>query len=786
MLVTVFETVLRMSIYGSIGALGATLFSRLLDWKRLRAPRWIALVLWGMVGLRFVCPVSVSSAFSFLNLDGVSGSIEKWLDFESSYTGDFQAAPEGTLEYVRAVEAGSPVETTEYGVRVAFYQEEAGTVLPPQTVRETKLAKVAVIWLCGVGVLWIWGMVSYTRLKYRLRFAVKVADGIYEADTVNSPCVMGILSPKIYLTLGLTKKQQEHIIIHERMHIRYGDMYWKLLSYLVFSIHWFNPVMWLFYRLVQLELEKACDERVVRKLGAEQKEDYGESLLALSRRRDWKFPAPIAFSENHTKKRIGIILKYKKPLAVVSVLCILMGAVLVSVILTEAPVERTIGGSVYQVEEILYDNPLYNFAFTPDNAPEFGITSDYQLFIQEMGQEESVEAGGLRESKDNLKWLEEIGAGDIRKDIRYVWESVPEGNNNARYQVLQDKSGKVYLAWKNEEDVIRFLFLLEPVKEGGVDWEDARSAVEQKLAEQGISGEVNLNCYNEVGYQVLMGYDLKSGENGFAVFAYQEATGEFGLSELYGPFAGSPDAMGMSVHQVKLQDLQGETVYDVVLLKNAESVKCIRREYVGAEGEGSIAETGSNLVSLGNMAVIPQQPEMAGNYPVKWTCLDAASRVVMSKGMAADGNMPEGVMETAVSRAILNFNATETGIPPVVSGSVEAHTILGTEESGGKVTAYVMALYERMEMKNGKVWDAEGSHMPVAITFTVSEDGSYECEEYWIPQDGSYYMTSIQEKFPEELWEDALDTQKFIEEHKRSCYEQIVKRWNLDEEGRAQ
>lgn len=334
-----FEGIVRLSYYGTIASFGVCLISFLTDY--VRAPKWIVLCLWGLVGIRLLCPVEIISQYSIFQIDKLSEAIEADLDFEGTYAGDFKAAAEGTDAYDEAIAVGSPVEMTEYGIQVAyFYEKEDGTIAPAQTAHEASSTKYAIVWMCGIGIFWLWAVISYIRLRYRLQFAVRVADGIYESDMIASPCAVGFIKPRIYLTMDLTESQRNHILLHEQMHIKYGDIWWKVLSFVVMSMHWFNPYLWLMYRAFQGDIEKACDERVLRVLGEERKQDYSESLLALARERKWSLPTPISFGEDDTKDRIKAILRYKKPVFAVTAGVVILGVLAGVVFMTGSSLEN--------------------------------------------------------------------------------------------------------------------------------------------------------------------------------------------------------------------------------------------------------------------------------------------------------------------------------------------------------------------------------------------------------------------------------------------------------------
>ena len=237
MLANIFEEVLRLSFYGTIAGLGVLGISLLVDY--VRAPRWIVLCLWGLVGLRLLCPLNITSDLSIFQLKELAEFEQEAFDFDGTYAGDFEVAIEGTVQYEKAVEAGSPVKQTEQGTQMTYYyfDESEGTYAPAKTAHEASSPKYAIGWLCGIGVLWLWAIADYIRLRLKLRFAMKVSDGVYESDAIPSPCVVGILHPRIYITPNLSKVQKEHILMHEQMHIQYKDSLWKILSFAVMSVH---------------------------------------------------------------------------------------------------------------------------------------------------------------------------------------------------------------------------------------------------------------------------------------------------------------------------------------------------------------------------------------------------------------------------------------------------------------------------------------------------------------------------------------------------------------------
>lgn len=315
-----FTTVLRMSFYGALTAVLAAAVFLLL--RRSRCSKTVLLLLWAAAALRLTCPWFPSSPVSVLNL--VPASL-------TQQTAD--AAP-----VVQPSNAVPVIEPSDNVLTPARPQGSAisapGPAASPQS--SALLAVLPWIWLTGTTIMVGYGVLSYLRLRRRLRFAVRdEADPqIWYSDRICSPCVAGLLRPKIYLTFGLTEQETGHILAHERQHLRNRDHLWKALGWLILSIHWFNPLLWLCWPCFLRALEEACDQRVLRALGEEQKTDYCQSLLALaSGRRFRPGISPLAFGEGDTKGRVRSILRYKKPLTAVTV-CVLVAAAAAAVVLT--------------------------------------------------------------------------------------------------------------------------------------------------------------------------------------------------------------------------------------------------------------------------------------------------------------------------------------------------------------------------------------------------------------------------------------------------------------------
>ena len=197
---------------------------------------------------------------------------------------------------------------------------------------------LAAVWLSGVILVMAYGIISYIRLKRRIRFSV-IRDGagpdslkgkhaVYETDRIPSPFVCGFLRPAVYLPLGLEDQERAQVLRHEEVHIRRRDYLIKPLAYFALALHWFNPLIWLGFALMVRDMEMSCDEKVLKGASGKARAVYGETLLRLATTGNGVMGAPLAFGENNTKGRVKNVLKYKKsrPWLLVLAVVICVGA----------------------------------------------------------------------------------------------------------------------------------------------------------------------------------------------------------------------------------------------------------------------------------------------------------------------------------------------------------------------------------------------------------------------------------------------------------------------------
>ena len=257
-----------------------------------KAPRWVNVLLWGMVAVRLICPFSIESALSL-----IPSTQTIPMNIEMAAKPAIDSGVEVVNSMVNPIIAGS------------FTPNPAASAIPLQIW----IPLAAVIWFFGMVLMFLYTAISYWRLNRRIDTAVLYRDNIFQSESVTSPFVLGIIKPKIYLPFHMNEQDLQHVVAHEQAHIRRKDHWWKPLGFLLLTIHWFNPLMWLAYVLLCRDIELACDEKVIQELGNKQRADYTQALVACSVNRRMIAACPLAFGEVGVKERVKSVMNYKKP-----------------------------------------------------------------------------------------------------------------------------------------------------------------------------------------------------------------------------------------------------------------------------------------------------------------------------------------------------------------------------------------------------------------------------------------------------------------------------------------
>ncbi|MBO7403866.1 MAG: transcriptional regulator, partial [Clostridia bacterium] len=312
----VFLRVLNMSFSAGILAL-VVLLARCILAKR--APKRLFPILWGLVGIRLVLPFTVKSVMSLLPSAEV-------------------LPPEILVSEAPALNTGvTVIDTTSASAMSSLAPMPGDSVNPLQIWT----AVGAVVWIAGAVLMFLYAVVSTWRLRRRMREAVLLDGNVYLSDRTDSPFVLGIVKPHIYVPFSIRDRDLPFVLAHERAHIARHDHWIKPAAFLLLSVYWFNPVLWIAYILLCRDVEMACDERVVKDYTPAERADYSEALLLCSVTRRAIAACPVAFGEVGVKKRIRTVLHYRRPAFWVTAASVLVVAVLAVCFLTD-PVNAAI------------------------------------------------------------------------------------------------------------------------------------------------------------------------------------------------------------------------------------------------------------------------------------------------------------------------------------------------------------------------------------------------------------------------------------------------------------
>lgn len=308
------ERVFLFLLNASVTALWAVLAVLALRLLLRRAPRRLVCLLWAVPALRLLLPVSIESVLSLI-------PSAETLPQELLY------AP------VPAIDSNIPaLDGAVNPVLEATMSPAAGASVNPMQLLMTGLGA---LWLLGLGAMLALCLVSALRLRGRLREAVWDRENIWRSDRVETPFVLGLARPRIYLPFALEGEALELVLAHERAHIRAGDHWFKLIGWLLLSVYWFNPALWLAYVLFCRDLELSCDERVITGFDEDRKRAYSRALLGCASRGGSLLMHPLAFGELGVKERIKKVLNFKRPAVVVTAVAALLCVVAALCLLTD-------------------------------------------------------------------------------------------------------------------------------------------------------------------------------------------------------------------------------------------------------------------------------------------------------------------------------------------------------------------------------------------------------------------------------------------------------------------
>ena len=464
-----------------------------------KAPKWVNVLLWGIVAIRLICPFSFESALSLIpSAETFPEKIISGPSFD--------------------VQTGiTPIDNRINDYLGDRYFE--GVTVPTNNGNNV-MTILTIVWIIGILLLATYTIISYQRLNRKVDTAVHYKDNIFQSENVSSPFVLGIINPRIYLPFSMNEQDMEHVVAHEQAHIRRKDHWWKPLGFLLLTIYWFNPLMWLAYVLLCRDIELACDEKVIKELGNEQRADYTQALVACSVNRRMIAACPLAFGEVGVKDRVKSVMNYKKPAFWIIILAVI-ACVIVAVCFLTNPMG-------FQFDEATH---------TIVSANHFDMRNADDTVAIEMNPAQISELSSRLARVKNTKKSDEYGGftpgyqiSALLKDGTYIRINGYSFSNN----------GMVDIEWNGERYVVsdeEFQDYLSRICAGG-DVSSADNAVTGTtyLYEgEGFMGNFTITLYNDgtfTYYEGMASSYIGIGsweQNGESIILTDDGHGGYGL-----------------------------------------------------------------------------------------------------------------------------------------------------------------------------------------------------------------------------------------------------------------
>ena len=402
-----FLKIINMSISASWLVMAVLILRLVLK----KAPKWVNVLLWGIVAVRLICPFSFESALSLI---------------PSAETFPEKAISGPSFDVQTGI---TPVDNRINDYLGDRYFE--GVTVPANNGNHM-MNILSIVWTIGILLLIAYTVISYWRLHREIDTAVRYKDNLFQSENVSSPFVLGLIKPRIYLPFSINGQDLEHVVAHEQAHIRRKDHWWKPLGFLLLTIHWFNPFMWLSYVLLCRDIELACDEKVIRELGNEQRADYTQALVACSINRRTIAACPLAFGEVGVKERVKSVMNYQKPaFGIVLLAVIACVGVAVCFLTNPITVDDHFGAEIYeptpseQIDE-KYDNEEFvitklHYENLDGEWVSEGYTYKYRLEI----------TGRMNQAAKNTTFIVLSNTEDITFD--QTWKASGLSSNMADY-----------------------------------------------------------------------------------------------------------------------------------------------------------------------------------------------------------------------------------------------------------------------------------------------------------------------------------------------------------------
>lgn len=724
-----FINALNMSITASYLALAVFIVRLLLK----KAPKAFIVFLWATVGIRLIFPFSIESVLSLI---------------PSTQTVPTQIL----LSDTPAIQSGIP--TVNSVINPIIEQ-----TLTPDTTYSANPAQIisfiaCIIWLTGIAAMLLYTVISFFRIHSQVKETIPLTENIFISDNISSPFILGILRPRIFLPSALQENDRQFVIAHEKAHLKRCDHLWKPLGFLLLSVYWFNPILWIAYIFLCKDIELACDEKVIKEMGTDIKKQYSATLINCSVSQKMLTACPLAFGETGIKSRIKAVLNYKKPAFWVIIVAVVTCIAVSVCFLTNPPEANNDNTDIISKNEVIRTGTSH-----PDvtlNIKNAEISKDETIIELEWVNKTS-EIIGYGEAF-SLEYFngEEWEAINLKAES-IAWPAImllayPQGsdfiNNRPTHKINVtecynlDRYGTYRIStdfcYRNNSDEWFTAVIEFTIAENSFDITASRANWSEQYFPCLNSDKLYLSSVLHLPITKFETLD-----------ELQQFKNSYGDRFSVNGFLDPPSFENSTEHMDE-EYFEKYTVFLVYISSGAtnerfrvNSIYNDSQNFVIHIEQYNTEESGDSVMSGWFITVSVEKDKVKS-----CTSFDADLNAVKSTeepttSMPAEESFVP--LDMAVSQAIFSNNSSV----PLYNGEcvTEGHIILGYEIKENIYTVYLIEEYSIFGFKNGYFINTSGHRTPAVMTFEKNSDG-YTLIDTQYPKDGEKYNSSIRELFP--------------------------------------
>lgn len=298
----------------------------------VKVPKKYFMCLWWLFLIRSICPVSLSSIYSLS--PGINRKFHIFLELIG-------------------------LSFDEQGGVLTGWQ----SVFVRQFTVNTNFRFCSIMWAAGVLFIWIYTLVKQTGIRKWLQKAERLDGSIYQHEKLNIPVMTGVFRLKKYLPGKMNVSEAKYVLRHMEIHEERHDGVLRAAAFIVLSLQWFNPFMWLAHYFILRDIETAADEDTLSYFGYDDRAKYAQEILNMNKGKKVIRPSLVTFQENRIDDRASKMLyqnKIKKKDRQVVVLVVLIFFIWWFMLrplymLWEGSLDTTVDNSISQTEKTLFD-----------------------------------------------------------------------------------------------------------------------------------------------------------------------------------------------------------------------------------------------------------------------------------------------------------------------------------------------------------------------------------------------------------------------------------------------